>query len=174
MEFYMEPININLLTEKDIHEMPARDLDRTIAVYLLEWKNIKERSFANLTILEGVPYKGLYEGAQPLPEYSSEFTRLGEVIKVLTDELRLDLEISRRNGVTSVTLYCPRENIEYVSSHNDHELLPRLICEVALKYLCNISYVTPYEEAKVQEDVLNVSALPSGIDRETMSVPDTC
>ena len=158
-------IDLLNITEHDIHELEPRDLDRAIAVNLLQWTNIMEEDFHGIKILRGTPYDS-NKGGIPLPSFSDNFNNIAEVIETLVEDCRLCMEINRYNGVTSITLYDKDQDLEYVSCDYNHNKVPRLICEAALKYLADLPYEPITKEAEVH--VCNMSVLPSGLMGEDM------
>ena len=165
-------VDLNTITEHEIHELAPRDLDRAIAVNLLEWTNIIEDDFQGIKIIKGTPYNR-DKGGVPLPAFSDNFNSVAEVIETLVEDCRLCMEINRYNGVTSVTLYDKDTGWEYVSSDYDHNKVPRLICEAALKYLTDIPYEPATKETEVH--VCDVPVLPSGASGVNVhTVPNQC
>lgn len=165
----IKPSTNRKLTLTEIYNMPAEELVKHIAESVMQWYDLETTEFVNLKSTKGIPFGWPENSAkQPVPSYGKDYTSLGQVIEVLVESCRLDLSISRANGVTEVALYDKFENLEYVSTSYEHFEVPRLVCEAALMYICDL----PYEKPKVETNVCDVPVLPTGCNRE--SVPFDC
>ena len=149
-----------LKTRADIFALDEEELNMYIAEHILQWESVGLQPGVTGKIAMGKPASD--QKSFPIPNLATDYGSMGDLISILVEDNRLALNIDRVNKISSVSLYDKATNKEYVSTHHDHRTVPRLLCEAALMYICDL----PYEQTTKETNVCNMSPLPSGDNRE--------